>query len=732
VRARWRPSDAQLLDRNGEPIHEVRIDRHGRRLAWAALDDISPALIDAVIASEDRRFLRHRGVDFTALAGSIRSRLAGRRRRGASTITMQLAALIDPALTPAGRRRTAWQKLIQIKTALAIERRWSKRQILEAYLNLVTYRGELQGIGAAARIMFGKQPDGIGAGEAVVLAALLRAPNARRAALAWRAESLRLATMTDAPARGEVAEAVARATVRRGGGFSRITLAPGLAERWLRGADPLQRATLDRGLQAFATRALRSQILEVRDRHVQDGAVLVVENATGEVWAYVAGSGDLSSAAYVDGVRALRQPGSTLKPFLYALALERRLLTPVSLLLDTPLEVPEERGLYRPLDYDRQFRGLVSMRTALASSLNVPAVRTADLVGVEELAEHLRSLGLEVLEQGDYYGASLALGSADVSLWNLVNAYRTLANGGVLTPLRLFKHTGMRPSPFPDSMNLSIEAANHLSLPGAAGAQRPVRDLSVRRAFGARPHNFDPAATNAVSPTEPPRIYSPATAFLISDILADRASRSATFGLENNLATRFWSAVKTGTSKDMRDNWCIGYTNRFTVGVWAGNFSGAPMRDVSGITGAAPVWLEVMNYLHDRFGGDAVIRPAGLRAQLVEFPQSVEPPRFEWFVAGTEPYAGTVRLNNLNPRILSPAADTIIAIDPDIPTALQRVKFEAGPGAAASRWVLDSRDLGPAAELVLWRPAPGAHTLALMDRAGRAMDRVSFKVRGSQ
>ncbi len=445
VRARWRPSDAQLLDRNGEPIHEVRIDRHGRRLAWVALDDISPALIQVVIASEDRRFPRHCGVDFVALAGSIRSRLAGRRARGASTITMQLAALIDPALTTAGRRRSAWQKLIQMKTALAIERRWSKRQILEAYLNLVTYRGELQGVGAAARVMFGKQPHGIAAGEAVVLAALLRAPNARRAALARRAESIRLAMAADAPGRGEVADAVARATSRRGSDFSRVTLAPGLAERWLRGINPSLRTTLDRGLQAFATRALRSQILEVRDRHVQDGAVLVVENATGEVWAYVAGSGDLSSAPYVDGVRAPRQPGSTLKPFLYALAIERRLLTPASLLLDTPLELPEERGLYRPLDYDRQFRGLVSMRTALASSLNVPAVRTADLVGVEALAEHLRRLGLEIVEQGDYYGASLALGSADVSLWNLVNGYRTLANGGVLTPLRLFARHDTRP-----------------------------------------------------------------------------------------------------------------------------------------------------------------------------------------------------------------------------------------------------------------------------------------------
>ncbi len=718
VRARWRPSDAQLLDRHGEPIHEVRIDRHGRRLTWTALDDISPALIQAVIFSEDRRFLRHHGVDFLAIAGSIRSHLAARRGRGgASTITMQLGALLDPQVIPAGHRRGLWHKLIQIKTALAIERQWSKRQILEAYLNLITYRGELQGVAAAARVMFGKQPQGITSGEAVVLAALLKAPNAGRDMLTRRAQGLRLAMAPDAPAHEEVSDAVARAIAQRGSEFNRVVLAPGLAARWLRGDNPSPRCTLDRDLQSFAAQTLRTQVLEVRDRHVEDGAVLVVENATGQVWAYVAGTGDLSSAPYVDGVRAERQPGSTLKPFLYGLALERRLLTPASLLLDTPLEVPEQRGLYRPLDYDRQFRGLVSMRTALASSLNVPAVRTADLIGVDALADHLRRLGFaEIVEQGDYYGASLALGSADVSLWNLVNAYRTVANRGVLTPMRLFVN---------DHRSQMLAAGNSplSALPHSVGNSflSPLPDQGEGEGEG----SDTPLASHPV------RIYSPANAYLISDILADRSSRSATFGLENNLATRFWSAVKTGTSKDMRDNWCVGYTDRFTVGVWVGNFSGAAMRDVTGITGAAPVWLDIMNYLYEHFGGRAVTRPAGLRAKTVEFPNSVEPTRQEWFIAGTEPNNALVRLNELSPHIVSPASETIIALDPDIPRALQRVKFEAGPGAAASRWVLDSRDLGSGANMVLWPPVHGSHTLALVDRSGRALDRISFQVRGS-
>lgn len=715
VRARWRPSDAQLLDRHGLPIHEVRINRHGRRLAWTSLDDISPALIKAVIVSEDRRFQSHHGVDFLALAGSVWSHLAARGGRGgASTITMQLAALLEPQVIPAWHRHSLWQKLIQIKTALAIERQWSKRQILEVYLNLVTYRGELQGVGAAARVMFGKQPQGLDSAESVVLASLLKAPNARYDALLRRSLGLRLAMASDAPARDEVSGTVSRAIAQRGSEFNRVALVPGLAERWLRGS-PTQRCTLDRDLQSFVSQTLRTQILEVHDRHVQDGAVLVVENATGEVWAYVGGTADLSSAPYVDGIHAERQPGSTLKPFLYGLALQRRLLTPASLLLDTPLEVPEERGLYRPLDYDRQFRGLVSMRTALASSLNVPAVRTADLVGVEALTEHLRRLGFaEIAEEGDYYGASLALGSADVSLWNLVNAYRTLANGGVLTPMRIIPAPLAR-SVVSESIPKSGARDSFLSaLPDQVGGEGE----------GA-------SQDHAINSSDYARIYSPATAWLISDILADRASRSATFGLENNLGTRFWSAVKTGTSKDMRDNWCVGYTNRFTVGVWVGNFSGAAMRDVTGITGAAPVWLEVMNYLYERFSAGEITRPSGLTTSLVEFPNNVEPAHREWFIAGTEPNNPVARLNNLTPRILSPAADTIIALDPDIPRAVQRVRFEAGPGAETSHWMLDSRDLGPARETVLWAPTHGSHTLALVDRSGRALDRISFKVRGS-
>jgi len=432
---------------------------------------------------------------------------------------------------------------------------------------------------------------------------------------------------------------------------------------------------LDRDLQRVATDVLRHQVAEVRDRNVDDGAVLVADNSTGEIWAYIGGAGEFSAAPYVDAVRALRQPGSALKPFLYALAVERRLLTPASILDDSPLELPEQRGIYRPLDYDRRFRGLVSMRTALASSLNVPAVRTADIVGVDQFVEHLRALGFDgVSEEGDYYGGAIALGSADVTLWQIVNAYRALANRGEWSPLRV---------------------------------QRGAHDVARRR------------------------IYGDETAYLISDVLSDRASRSATFGLENSLATPFWSAVKTGTSKDMRDNWCIGFTRRFTVGVWVGNSSGAPMRDITGMTGAAPVWLEVVSYLHQRFGEpDDASRPGGLVASRVEFPNSIEPARDELFIAGTEPNAAAMRLDSSRARITSPADGSIVAFDPDIPIARQKISFEGSDCTAAMRWRLDKRDLGAVNASPLWTPITGSHRLELIDRSGHEVDSVTFEIRG--
>jgi penicillin-binding protein 1C len=408
-------------------------------------------------------------------------------------------------------------------------------------------------------------------------------------------------------------------------------------------------------------------------RRVSDGAVLVVDNAGGDVLAYVGSSGDLSAARYVDGVRARRQPGSALKPFLYALALEERLLTAASLLDDSPLEIAVATGLYRPENYDRQFRGWVSVRTALAGSLNIPAVRALQLIGEQRFTAHLRELGFEgIARPASYYGPALALGSAEVTLWDLVNAYRTLANGGEAGGLRLI-----------------------------AGEESEPRR----------------------------RIYSAATAFVVSDILADRESRGVTFGLESPLSTRFWTAVKTGTSKDMRDNWCVGFSNRYTVGVWVGNFSGHPMGNVSGVSGAAPVWVEIMDWLHRHETSGAPPAPEGVVSRAVELANGER--RGEWFHRDTAPDGGAARLAAHPARIIAPASAAIIAIDPEIPLSQQRVVFEAERGDASISFVLDGVRLGPSAAPVLWLPAPGAHELLLLDGGGNTVDRVAFRVRGN-
>jgi penicillin-binding protein 1C len=671
VRAGYIGSESLLLDRHGEVLHELRINNRSRRLDWVRLPEISPALLAAVLQAEDQHFYRHHGMDWAALAGAAAGVLRS-STRGASTITMQLAGLLDDRLRPADQHRSLGQKWLQIRSARMLERSWTKEEILEAYLNLVSFRGELQGIAAAAGGLFDKKAHGLTASESTILAALLRSPNAARPLVAKRAEALAGAmnlglSADDISAR--VTESLSHPYFVR----PQAALAPHVAQRLIRqargGAPAPGRVTctLDRALQQFAAETLRRQLANVHAQNVRDGAVLVIDNQAGEVLAYVGNTGEEGSARYVDGVQALRQAGSTLKPFVYGAAIDQRLLTAASLLDDSPLDVPGVGGVYRPGNYDKQFHGPVSVRTALASSLNVPAVRTLNLIGVESGLKTLRDAGFTTLKTDDFYGASLALGAADVSLWELTNAYRSLADHGAWSPLRL---------------------------------QTDEPRLPARR------------------------VLSPEAAYLIADILSDRESRSQTFLLESPLSTRYWTAVKTGTSKDMRDNWCVGFSELYTVGVWVGNFSGEPMWNVSGITGAAPVWVDIMNMLHRTRTSHAPEAPSGITARII--PGSG---RQEYFIRGTDnALAGTVAAPGF--RIVYPTDGTVVACDPDIPPGEQRLFFEAQPREDGLGWRLDGQRFGGAGALVLWPPVPGKHKLSLIDGSGRVLDSVSFEVRG--
>ena len=674
VKDSYKKSDSVLLDRYGHVIHELRVDAKGRRLEWVSLKEMSPALLNAVLRSEDQRFYEHHGVDWKAAAAASFGRLFGGTSRGASTISMQLAAVLDKKLRPKALKRTWGQKWDQMQAAQGLEKTWTKGEILEAYLNLITFRGELQGISAASRGLFNKAPGGLDETESLILASLIRSPNARASEVIKRACMLK-----DAMQARSSPEEITRLAQRTlsGGYFIKQTmaLAPHAAHILLKEGQPSVSSTLDGDLQRIATEILRRQLLAVKNQNVNDGAIVIVDNKSGDILGYVAGAGAASSAPNVDGIRAKRQAGSTLKPFLYALAFDKEILTPASLLKDSPLDVPTQEGIYRPEDYEHDFKGVVSARTALASSLNIPAVRVLSLTGVEDFVLTLGRLGFGDLHSYEYYGPSLALGSADVSLLELVNAYRTLANNGVWSELRL----------------------------------TPEKKRRQMR-----------------------RVYSEKAAFLMADILSDREARSATFSLENPLSTRFWSAVKTGTSKDMRDNWCIGFSDRYTVGVWVGNFSGAPMWDVSGITGAAPAWLEVMNYLHRDVRSTGRRQPKGVVAKKVIFDNASEPDRLEWFMKGTEPQAGEIREKDSGheTKIAYPVRGMIIALDPDIPEDQQRVFFEASPASDVCLWMLNNRSLGKSSEVISWRPEAGEYTLSLVGSDSRVVDSVEFTVRG--
>ena len=685
VRQAHASSESLLLDRQGEALHRLRTNPQLRRGAWIALDDVSPALRSAMLISEDKRFYQHDGIDWRAVGAAAWSNLRNERTRGASTISMQLAGLIDADGLP-GQRRSIVQKIGQAATAQWLDGRWRKNEILEAYLNLVPFRGELVGIDALSRTLFGKAAHGLDEREAAITAALVRAPNAAPQQVGQRACGI-LAQMRGSGTSEMLCDSLglyATGVLLRRPWAPSDGAAPHLAQRLLAdqpGGSTL-RSTLSGPLQRQASALLQRQLHELQTLNVRDGAVLVLDNASGDVLAWVGSSPDTSRSPQVDGVLARRQPGSTLKPFLYGQALAESRLTAASLLDDSPAAIPTQSGLYIPQNYDRHFKGWTSLRMALGNSYNVPAVRTVGMVGVNPFAQQLQQLGIRLDRTGDYYGYSLALGSPEMSLLELTNAYRALANGGRWTPVRT-------------RLDEAIPAT----------AQRQALDARA--------------------------------SFIIGDILSDNHARLTTFGINSVLRTRFWSAVKTGTSKDMRDNWAIGWSERYTVGVWIGNAEGDAMWDVSGTSGAAPIWAELMQALHAELPSHAPTPPRGVVRQPVRFGpgpdgQPLEAARSEWFVAGSQQALFALpdqpAARQLPPRIDSPVDGTILALDPDIPPQRQRLQLRTR--AAQAQWWIDGKQVGQGQQAG-WLPWPGRHQIQLRQPDGRLIDQVQIEVRGA-
>lgn len=646
LRAKNRTSDLVFLDRTGALIHEYRRDYSFRRLNWLPLSEFPDTLKRLTVKTEDKRFWSHKGVDFTAaLHAAFKI-----PRRGASTITMQVVNLIYPRMKVLRRYSVILYKILQGLSAIRLELDWSKEDILEAYLNLAPLRGELIGFPTASRVLYNKYPQALTKDEVALLIAMLPAPNQQIAKVKERA-----CQILKAPLDCDRSEWIIQSTAVPG---RRIQFAPHFARRVLEkmhqpGGSNIIRTSLLAPLQRYSQELLSATLEELSERNVQEGAILVVHNPSGAVLAYVANKGPNSKNYFVDGILASRQAGSTLKPFLYATAFEENLLTPNSLLDDTPFMQAQSSGSYTPRNYDKIFHGQVSVAQALGSSLNIPAVRTLDLIGPEIFLEKLLRLGFPVDQQAEHYGLSLALGSIEISLDSLVNGFRTLANEGKHTPLCFLDMCS------PDT--------------------RVV------------PTAFGPPATQKVTM-----------------ILQDRSVRALTFGIDSPLNLSFPAAVKTGTSRDMRDNWCVGYTETYTVGVWVGNFDNAPMWDVSGLTGAAPVWSEVMQWLHEHY-------PPSLESTNSFSPLQTHPPQPD--------------KRHIRPYFIYPNRGAVLAIDDSIPEQNNKVLIQISGASPNYKVTHNGKLLGQAFPAIAWKPSRGKHYFSVIDNDANVLDSIEFSVR---
>jgi penicillin-binding protein 1C len=561
-----RADSLRVTDRNGVLLRDVRTGdgKRARRLTLQAFGERVPR---AVIAAEDKRFYSHAGVDALALARAAwDSAREGRVASGASTLTQQLARTLVHA------PRTTKAKLEVMALALRLEAAYSKEQILEAYLNEIEFGPNVRGAEAAAELYFGKPCSELSLAEAAAIASIPRGPTIydptrrpeqlrkRRDRVLDRIEDAGLATREEvARAKGEPIVLAPR--------FS-PSAAPHLVAALLAGRlGPVPapeggelRTSIVAELQTEATVAARRTIDALGEQGVTAASVVVLDNISGEILAYV-GSPDATDVARLggnDGVLALRQPGSALKPFVYELGMERLGLLPSSMLPDIELSFPGPDGAsFRPRNYDGTFHGPVLLRDALGSSFNIPAVHVAERLGSAAVLERLRALGFASLDrEAEHYGLALALGDGEVRLLDLANAYATLARGGLARPV--------------------VATAGG----GASG--------------------------------EAERVLDERAAYLVTHVLTDPSARLASFGDDSVLELPFEVAAKTGTSKGYRDNVTVGYTPEVTVAVWVGNFDGSPMRGVSGITGAGPLFHEVMRAAARLRPPTPFARPEGL------------------------------------------------------------------------------------------------------------------------
>ena len=659
----------ELLDRSGQTLREVRVDE--RFCRQVRFEEIPASVVHALLAAEDKRFFQHHGVDTVATARAVWDNVRGGRvKSGASTITQQLVKLAAP------RPRNVRTKFIEAVTALRLEQLWSKERILAEYLNRLDFGNLNVGIASAANYYFGKPLVDLSDAEAAFLAGLPKNPRRLNPHIARVAAQRRQQTVLRRMNASGWLDAEqfdrAKAEPLRLLAPRRVFRAPHFVDLVLRDLPKDAAATigttLDLDLNRFVENTVRDRLERLREQNVRNGAAVVIDNATGDVLALV-GSEDYFApgTGQVNGAWARRSPGSTVKPFTYLLALERG-ATPATIVADVPAVFATSTGVYAPDNYNHRCYGPVSYRRALGNSLNIPAVRVlASIGGAPVLAERLRAWGITTLDRpAEQYGLGLTIGNAEVRLVELANAYAAIARLGEWRPWRM--------------------------VPAAFNVQRPT--FNVQRS-------------------------KPECAWLIADMMTDNSARMLAFGANSALRFDFPVACKTGTSTDFRDNWAMGFTPEFTVGVWVGNFDGSSMREVSGVTGAGPILHAIFEHLHARRGTSwyeqpaAIVerevhpltgkllttsRPDGVREKFwsdhlpeKEFPDDYDvagkvklgAEYREWLASAENSLPARASADAVPAalRVVAPLPGTTFLLDPDVPTSLQVSLVATGSGA---------------------------------------------------
>lgn len=614
----------RITDRNGNLLYEI-LPEEGGRHAVVPLEDIPACMKQATIAIEDRNFYRNPGVDLEGVLRAIWINLQGGETiAGGSTITQQIVR--NSLLGPERTERTLRRKLREVVLAWQISRRLSKDEILALYLNQTYYGGLAYGVEAAAQTYFGKPARDLSLPECALLAGLPQAPGLydplTNPEKAKERQTIVLGLMEK--------EGFISAEERHAAEMTPLAYNPAPYPIqaphfiWLvkdsldrlysdgrvgRRASVIVRTTLDLDAQRLAEEAIarRLKAFEPKEgeisKNVNNAALVVLEPSTGEVLALVGGADyfDESIQGAINMAAVRRQPGSAFKPFIYAQTLDPTRPEPwtaATTLLDVRTTfITHEGKPYTPKNYDGREHGPVSVRQALASSLNIPAVLALEKAGIPETIHLARRLGITSLGNPDEYDLSLALGGGQMSLLQLSNAYAAFANNGLYIPYTLL---------------LDIHAAD-----GSLIYAEPL-------------------------PT-PIQVFDPRVAWLINDILSDDQARAIGFGQNSTLKIEYTAAVKTGTTTNFHDNWTLGYTKNLLVGVWVGNSDYKAMRDVNGLTGAAPIWQDVMRALLAGQPDEPFPRPEGLiQVEVCDLSGLLPTPacehrRLEWFIAGTQP-----------------------------------------------------------------------------------------------